>query len=53
MLSFLYGPTLRIIYDYWKNHSFAVQTFVGKMVDVYHVYKMRNSNIQADVRTNH
>ena len=22
MLSFLYGPTLTSIYDYWKNHSF-------------------------------
>ena len=40
MFSLLYGPTLTIIYDYWKNHSFAVQTSVGRMVDVYHVYKM-------------
>ena len=23
MLSFLYGPTLTSIYDYWKNHSFV------------------------------
>ena len=23
MLSFLYGPTLTFIHDYWKNHSFA------------------------------
>ena len=22
MLSFLYGPTLTSLYDYWKNHSF-------------------------------
>ena len=22
MLSFLYGPTLTSIHDYWKNHSF-------------------------------
>ena len=23
VLSFLYGPTLTFIHDYWKNHSFA------------------------------
>ena len=22
VLSFLYGPTLIVIHDYWKNHSF-------------------------------
>ena len=22
MLSFLYGPTLTAVHDYWKNHSF-------------------------------
>ena len=22
VFSFLYGPTLMSIYDYWKNHSF-------------------------------
>ena len=29
LLSFLYGPTLTSIYDYWKN-----QTFVGKVISL-------------------
>ena len=32
-LSFLYGPTLTSIHDYWKNHSF-LQTFVGKVMSL-------------------
>ena len=33
MLNFLYGATLTsIIHDYWKNHSFTRQTFVGKVI---------------------
>ena len=30
-LSFLYGPTLTSMYDYWKNHSFG-WIFVGKVM---------------------
>ena len=30
VLSFLYSPTLTSIHDYWKNHSLAGWTFVGK-----------------------
>ena len=30
-LSLLYGPALKSIHDYWKNYSFDIQTFVGKM----------------------
>ena len=34
VLSFLYGPILTSVHDYWKNHSFdTIWTFVGK-VDV-------------------
>ena len=33
-LSFLYSPTLTSIHDYWKNHSFARQTFVGKIMSL-------------------
>jgi len=29
--SFLYGPILTSIFDYWKNHSLTIQTFDGKM----------------------
>ena len=29
MLSFLYGPTLTSIHDYWKNHS-----FIGKVMSL-------------------
>ena len=31
-LSLLYGPTLTFIHEYWKNHSFAIWTFVGKVM---------------------
>ena len=29
--TFLYGPTLTFIHDYWKNHSLTIQTFVGNV----------------------
>ena len=33
--SFLYGPILTIIHDYWKNHSFwLIKTFVGKAMSL-------------------
>ena len=32
MLSFLYGPTLTSICDYWKSHSLTRWTFVGKVI---------------------
>ena len=32
--SFLYGPTLTSIHDYWKNHSLIKQTFVGKVMSL-------------------
>ena len=34
-LSFLYGPTLTSIYDYWKNHTLNRQTFVGKVMSLF------------------
>ena len=34
MLSFLYGPTLTSIHDYWENHSFDRWTFVGKVMSL-------------------
>ena len=30
--SFLHSPTLTSVHDYWKNHSFTRQTFVGKVM---------------------
>ena len=33
MFSFLYGPTLTSLHDYWKNHSFD-HTFVGKIISL-------------------
>ena len=30
VLSFLYGPTLTTIYDYWKNHSFGYGPLLAK-----------------------
>ena len=33
-LSFLYGPTLTSIHDYWKNHSLDETTFVGKVMSL-------------------
>ena len=35
VLSFLYGPTLTFIHDYWKNHiALTRQTFVGKVMSL-------------------
>ena len=34
MLSFLYGPTLTSIHDYWKNHSLTIWTFVSKVMSL-------------------
>ena len=33
-LSFLCGPTLTSIHDYWKNHSLDSQTLVGKVMSL-------------------
>ena len=33
-LSLLYGPTLTSSHDYWKNHRFAIWTFVGKVMSL-------------------
>ena len=33
-LSFLYSPTFTSIHDYWKNHSFDLWTFVGKVMSL-------------------
>ena len=30
----LYGPTLRSVQNYWKNHSFTVRTFASKVMSV-------------------
>ena len=30
----LFGPTVTFLHDYWKNHSLAVWTFVGKAMSV-------------------
>ena len=32
VLSFLYGPNLTSIYDYWKNIALTIQTFVRKVM---------------------
>ena len=32
VLSFLYSPTLTSIHDYWKNHSFDLMDFFGKVM---------------------
>ena len=34
VLSFLYGPALTSIHDYWKSHSFDRQTFVDKVMSL-------------------
>ena len=39
--SFLYSPTLTSICDYWKNHSFARWTFVGKVMSL--IFNMLSS----------
>ena len=37
MLSFLYGPTLTSIHDYWKNRrlDYICWTFVGKVMSLF------------------
>ena len=35
--SLLSGPTLAYIYDYWKNHTLTIWTFVG--ISMYHIDK--------------
>ena len=32
--SLLYGPTLTSVHDYWENHSFAIHTFVSKVMSL-------------------
>ena len=34
MLSFLHSPTLTSIHDYWKKHSLAKWTFVGRVMSL-------------------
>ena len=34
VFSFLYGPTITSIHDYWKNHSFDCMDFVGKAMSL-------------------
>ena len=34
MLSFLYGPTLISIHDYWKTIALTIWTFVGKVMSL-------------------
>ena len=34
LLSFLYGPTLTSIHDYWKHIALTRQTFVGKVMSL-------------------
>ena len=36
MLSFLYGPSLKSIHDYWKNHNFekTALTLFGKVMSL-------------------
>ena len=34
-LSFLYGPTLTSIHDYWKNHSLTRWIFIGKVMSLF------------------
>ena len=34
MLSFLYGPTLTSIHDYWKNITLTRRTFVSKVMSL-------------------
>ena len=34
VLSFIYSPVLTSIHDYWKNHSFDLWTFVGKVMSL-------------------
>ena len=34
VLSFLYGPTLTSIHDYWKTIALPISTFVGKVTSL-------------------
>ena len=34
VLSLLYGSALTSIHDNWKNHSFDIRTFVGKVMSL-------------------
>ena len=34
MLSLLYGPTLKFMHDYWKNHSFDYVDLVSKVMSL-------------------
>ena len=34
MLSFLYGPALISIHDYWKKQNLIIQIIVGKLVSL-------------------
>ena len=34
VLSLPYGPTLTSVHDYWKNHSFDIQTFVSEVMSL-------------------
>ena len=34
-LSLLYGPTFTSEYDYWKNHSLTIWTFVSKAMSLF------------------
>ena len=34
VLSFLYGPSLTSIHDHWKNHTWTIQMFVGKVMSL-------------------
>ena len=34
VLSFLYGPILTSIHDYWKNHSFDLMDFVSQVMSL-------------------
>ena len=38
VLSLLYGPTLKSVNDYWKNHSFDYMDFDGKVMSL--LFKM-------------
>ena len=45
-LSFLYGPTITSVHDYWKNHSFDyIWTFVGKVYTGFNLLLCRQSNV--------
>ena len=34
VFSLLYGPTLTSVHNYWKNHSFTMHIFVGKVMSM-------------------